>query len=113
MVKGHFKRFGKMITVGGYQFRIILREGNDNRPFPGQGINMCSINNYPHLEDVQQELVFTDHYYTVSAGFFYFLSALMMSINSAPASEAPPTKPPSTSGDPNSSAALAPFTLPP
>lgn len=45
--------------------------------------------------------------------FSVYFNALMMATNSAAFKDAPPTSPPSTSGWENSSAALAPFTLPP
>ncbi len=63
-----------------------------------QQVNILSIHNDPGLHQPQDELVGKNNDYFISTADKIYFNALMMAANSAATSEAPPTKPPSTSG---------------
>ncbi len=114
MMIDQFKRFCKMKAIGDDHLGIIFFYRNDDPFSMLNGINFFSINDYPDVQKTQEELFFAGNN-NIVALFAYEddLSDLIIPIKSFATRDAPPTRPPSTSGQPNSSPALFAFTLPP
>lgn len=112
-MKYQFKGFGKMKAISHHDLRVVFPEMN-NDLFPAlDWINVRTIYNDPDPEKTQQEIFFQGYYDMIILSNKIYLSDCMICIKSCATNEAPPTRPPSTSGQANISAALFAFTLPP
>ena len=113
VVKNKFKRPGKMKPVCHYNSRVVFVYF-DNNPFSGcNRVYFFIVNNDPDPQQTEQKIFLTGNNNMVFYINKNYLSERMIWIKSFAINDAPPTSPPSTSGQANNSAALFAFTLPP
>ncbi len=109
----YFLGFAVMKSIRQDQYDIILVGRNDNGLRIVKRINIPSVDQGFQVKEAEHGLVFSLKYDIIGALDNFYFNALMMAVKSPATSEAPPTRPPSKSGQANNSAALPAFTLPP
>lgn len=113
VMKNKFQWTGKMKSVCDDNGRVIFLYFYNN-PFSGcNRVYFFIVNNDPDPQQTEQKIFLTGNNNMVFYINKNYLSERMIWIKSFAINDAPPTSPPSTSGQANNSAALFAFTLPP